>query len=134
MQEIKSLVRSLCAFLMRPIKCLFRAIPVFEGVGRALFRRFPLLSAIYLRLMPPLSQQTADSATGTVEVVSHLEAPPARKRPLTPGAEEIMRDLHAVMHQNTTHHSDEPPRYKNQGDQRVDPAKLDASTPSTGSL
>lgn len=103
MQEMKSLVRSLFAFCMRPIKYLFRMIPVFGRVGRAIFRLFPILRTIYLRLLPPPDQQGVDAAAGAIKDVFHLETPLPRKRPLTPRAEEIMRDLHAAIQQNHAH-------------------------------
>ena len=123
MQEIKRLVRTIFAFLMRPIKRLFRAIPFFERIVRTLFRNIPTLKVIYLRLMPhPSHQGRFDPATA-----SHVQAVPVkqplapRKWALTPRAELIFSDLKAVIPQNDIH--------KDRGT-----VKLDSASPPKGLL
>lgn len=104
MQEIKRLVRSFFAFLMKPIKRLFRAMPLLQRAVQGLFRVFPKLEMMYVRLMPPrVNQSDIEAAIVSEEVVpSQLKVYFPRKRPLTPNAAIIFSDLKSVVHQNTT--------------------------------
>ena len=104
MQEVKKLVRFLFVFLMRPLRLIFREIPLFERAGRALFRRFPKLRLIYTRLMPPLNKQNgASSVLGSLgwgRPLAQTALP--RNRPLTPHASMIYSDLQAAVRHNKT--------------------------------
>lgn len=104
MQETKSLVRLIFAFLMRLIKLIFRTFPLFGRVVRAQLRSFPKLKMMYLRLMSrPENQHVPDVALATSQVsVLKAEIPIPRKRPLTPHAAIIFSDLKGVINQKKT--------------------------------
>lgn len=104
MQEFKRLVRLFFAFLMRPIKRLFRAMPLLQRAVQALFRVFPRLKMVYERLMPPqVSLSDIEVALVSEDVVpNQVKISFPRKRPLTTHAAIIFNDLKTAVHQNKT--------------------------------
>lgn len=103
MQEIKAQVRSFFIFIKRPMKRIFRALPMLERIIRSLFRRYPKLALFYLRLVS--SSPMALSSTGILEATDghattmpEKQMRPARRRALTPRASLILTDLKAATH------------------------------------
>ena len=105
MQEIKALVRSFFVFLRGPIKRIFRAVPLFERIARAIFRRFPAVALFYLRLLSPpsvahVTGPRADSQRSELDAAGSLTSEPLfppKKRKLTPHANLIFVDLKAAV-------------------------------------
>lgn len=102
---------------MLEIKRFFRAIPFFQRAVHALFRIFPKLQVMYLRLFLPLVNQNAQVCLACdKEAVAKQNIPFPRKRPLTPHAAIIYRDLKTVTLRNktsaeaTSHHQASSPK------------------------